>query len=246
MPSAIRKVASVHECAWCGERKPIREMRHPQASRGPTPSVCHACRESHPDLGWCDEHRQPHPRSAFAVVDRPIGIANICRDAAAYRAALKRAKPDRECVSCQRVLASWHFRGGRYKSVTCRECSDSHPGESWCVDCKAWLAVGEFHRTGREGGFLTVRCKPCRITWNHGVTRADMVRITGKQVPSCGACGSTEDLKVDHDHGHCDSQKGCRDCVRGYLCHGCNSAEGLLKTPERARMLADYMARFAD
>ena len=44
------------QCAWCGERKPISEMRHPDSSRGKTPSTCHSCRESHPDEAWCDFH----------------------------------------------------------------------------------------------------------------------------------------------------------------------------------------------
>jgi hypothetical protein len=33
--------------------------------------------------------------------------------------------------------------------------------------------------------------------------------------------------------------------VRGYLCHECNTAEGLLKTPDRAIALATYMQRIA-
>lgn len=72
-----------------------------------------------------------------------------------------------------------------------------------------------------------------------------MRRITGRDEPECGACGSHERLKVDHDHGHCPAQRGCRDCVRGYLCHSCNTAEGLLRTAERARLLANYMERFS-
>lgn len=90
---------------------------------------------------------------------------------------------------------------------------------------------------------MEARCKPCGVTNAHGVTRAHMIALTGHVEPQCGACGSRDQLKVDHDHAHCPSQRGCVDCVRGYLCHGCNTAEGLLRTAERARLLADYMER---
>lgn len=217
-------------------------MRHPKSSRGKTPSTCHACREGHPGLGWCDDHGQAHPIEAFPVDrTRPIGRLNICRDAYAYRVAQKRAKPQRTCVSCLRDRDSWFFRGGRNKGVACRDCEDSHPGERWCLDCVEWLPLRDFYTTGPGGRYMEARCKPCGVTNSHGVTRAHMVALTGKAVPECGACGSQNRLKVDHDHSHCPSQRGCSTCVRGYLCHGCNTAEGLLGTPERARLLARYM-----
>lgn len=241
-----KKPPAFAPCAWCGERKPISEMRHPSSSRGKTPSTCHACREAHPHLGWCDDHGEPHPVSEFPVDrSRPIGRLNICRDAVAYRAAQKRAKPTRTCVSCSRERDSWFFRGGRNKGVACRDCEDANPGLRWCLDCADWLPLSSFYRTGRDGKFMEARCKPCRITNAHGVTRKDMCRITGKEEPECGACGSRDHLKVDHDHDHCPSQRGCRECVRGYLCHSCNTAEGLLRTAGRARLLADYMERFS-
>lgn len=242
MPSRRRKPLSVSECAWCGTRKPLSEMRHPLSSRGKTPSTCHACRESHPHLGWCDFHGGPHPRSAFPVTNRPIGILNICNDAVAYKAAAERDAPPRRCPACLEERESWFFRGGRMKRAICRDCEDSHPGESWCVDCAAWLPVSAFYRTGRNGKFLTTRCKTCRSVSTHGVTLRLMADLTGGP-PACGACGSTADLKVDHDHDHCPAQRGCQECVRGWLCHSCNTAEGLLGSPERARLLATYMER---
>lgn len=221
-------------------------MRHPASSRGKTPSTCHACREANPDYAWCDHHGEPHPRDRFRLVpSRPIGVENICRDAMAYRAAAKRARPSRTCPSCDRERESWYFRGGRHKGKACRDCEDANPGKRWCVDCAAWLPDSLFNRTGNDGRFWTVRCKPCRIANDHGVTRALLEQITGSADPACGACGSTDSLKIDHDHRHCPSHKGCAECVRGYLCHACNSAEGLLRTPERARQLAAYMEHWS-
>lgn len=221
-------------------------MRHPTSSRGKTPSTCHACRIAHPGEAWCDDHEEPHAIGRFPVDrTRPIGHPSICRDAIAYRAAQKRAKPARTCVSCGQTRDSWFFRGGRAKGVACRDCEDAHPGLRWCLDCAHWLPLDAFYRSGPGGRYMEARCKPCGIVNDHGVTREHMIRITGSAEPRCGACGSSTSLKVDHDHDHCPSQRGCAECVRGYLCHSCNTAEGLLRTPRRARLLATYMERFS-
>ena len=102
-----------------------------------------------------------------------------------------------------------------------------------------------FAQTGKEGRFWTVRCRPCRTANNHGVTVKFILARQGSDTPECASCGSVDFLKVDHDHACCPTQNGCENCVRGYLCHECNSAEGLLRTPERARKLAEYMERHA-
>ena len=218
-------------------------MRHPLSSRGPTPTTCHACRASHPNLGWCDYHKEPHARERFSEIDRPIGILNICKDAVAYQVAAKRGKSGRECPSCLRYRESWDFRGGRMKMAACRECIDAHPSEGWCVDCEEWLQGDSFYSTGKNGSWKTTRCKRCLVAARHGVTMKYMHSLTGGP-PQCAACGSLEALKIDHDHGHCRAKNGCRECVRGWLCHACNTAEGLLQTPERAQALATYMLSF--
>jgi hypothetical protein len=242
--SSVRtKPLSVAGCAWCGKRKPLPLMRHPDSSRGKTPSTCHDCRTRHPAEAWCDHHGCAHPRSQFPTTRRPIGVLNICHDAVALLAARKRANPAIQCVSCGISQESWQFRGGRSKAPACRSCADTHPGQRWCIDCADWLPNDLFYRTGQGGRFQTVRCKPCRLAFSHGITRAELAKLTGTAEPVCGACGSTVDVKIDHDHGHCNAQRGCKECVRGYLCHGCNTAEGLLRTPERAMQLARYMRR---
>lgn len=238
-----RSSARTAECSWCGARKPVDLMRHPLSSRGPTPSTCHACRESHPDESWCDFHNAAHPAGAFPVVDRPIGLLNICHVAVAFNAAAKRGSPQRVCDVCGESRDSWFFRGGRSKSPVCRSCDDTHPGERWCVECRSWLSPAEFHRTGRGNALLTRRCKTCDLAWRHGLSRDAYDELLG-DLPECAACGSTNALKIDHDHAHCPTRSGCADCVRGLLCHQCNTAEGLLRTAERARALADYMERW--
>lgn len=232
------------QCAWCGDRKPISEMRHPESSRGKTPSTCHACRESHPNEAWCDFHKEAHSRRKFtAIPHRPIGVNNICIAAESVKASRKRGLDPIECVSCDRKLESWNFRGGRQKAVCCRSCESAHPKDRWCLGCRSWVPSAMFTRTGRDGKFYATRCTPCRTAWAHGVTVAQVLARQGASEPQCAACGSKDFLKIDHDHSCCPTSSGCARCVRGYLCHECNTAEGLLHTAQRARLLASYMDR---
>ncbi|MGM0931151.1 MAG: endonuclease domain-containing protein [Actinomycetota bacterium] len=235
-------VLSVHVCAWCGKKKPIKEMRHPDSSRGPTPSTCHECREANPTLGWCDYHNEPHGRERFTPVGRPIGIDNRCVLSESEMASLSRELPPRVCVSCDTELTTWNFRGGSQKSPTCRACEEAHQSERWCLGCEGWLEESSFHRTGIDGKFWTVRCKPCKNAHAHNTTVKELLALQGSSHPECASCGSRDKLKIDHDHSCCPSIKSCGECVRGYLCHACNTSEGLLRTPERAKKLAAYMA----
>lgn len=244
MPKAIRDPVRLYTCAWCGQRKPLPEMRHPGSDKGKAPSTCAACRAAHPDQSWCDFHGCAHPAENFKTYwgGRP-GYFNVCQDTRALRAARVRDKDHRTCQSCEKAQESWFFRGGRNKSPTCRDCEARHPRDRWCVGCADWRPESYFNRTGRDGKFWTVRCKPCRSAHNHGTTVAEILRIQGTVRPQCASCGSTATLEVHHDHECCWSELSSGCCIRGYLCHECNSAEGLLKTAARARALARYMGR---
>lgn len=150
---------------------------------------------------------------------------------------------EQTCASCLKTLSIQSFRGGRFKVATCKSCEESRPDLHWCVSCAAWLPVGDFYVVGVKRKHQSNLCKPCLTHRNHGVTRAHMRELTGFTVPQCSACGGSDRLSIDHDHAHCVGERGCVLCVRGYLCGPCNTAEGLLKTIERVRALADYMER---
>jgi len=79
--------------------------------------------------------------------------------------------------------------------------------------------------------------------WNYGLT---VERLQEMLAGGCDVCGSHERLQVDHDHTCCpDGRKrgrSCGRCVRGILCHHCNTAMGLLKeSPERAEAMARHL-----
>lgn len=84
----------------------------------------------------------------------------------------------------------------------------------------------------------------------HKMTVEEYNIILAKQNYVCAVCRRSEThtnqfglvrLAVDHDRSCCPGDKSCGKCTRGLLCHGCNTAEGLLRDPETARRLADYM-----
>lgn len=246
MPKAIRDPGKLYSCAWCGIKKTIDEMRHAGSSRGKAPSTCRSCRETNPDLAWCDFHAESHPVTRFRTYGGGrAGARNECLDALALKAARARGKAPRTCLACGATRESWFFRGGGQKAPVCRPCEQARPGERWCVGCVGWLPQDRFNRTGVDGKFWTVRCRPCKAARAHGTTVAAILAMQGSGRPECAACGSTDDLKVDHDHSCCPAETSCGRCVRGYLCHDCNTAEGLLRTPERALALAAYMTRAA-
>lgn len=78
--------------------------------------------------------------------------------------------------------------------------------------------------------------------WNYGLS---LDALTTLLDAGCSACGSAENLHVDHDHVCCpagSSPRSCGRCVRGVLCHGCNTALGLLgEDPARIEGLLEHI-----
>lgn len=67
---------------------------------------------------------------------------------------------------------------------------------------------------------------PIRRT-QHGLKADERDALTRAQGGLCAICKKPSDrLEVDHDHRHCPGTQGCRVCVRGLLCHNCNSGLG--------------------
>lgn len=94
-------------------------------------------------------------------------------------------------------------------------------------------------------------CKRCnQFRWRYSLSTERMVELQSNRVcgnPGCGATGST--LHLDHDHACCgpgkfstSHKKSCGECVRGWLCRGCNMSLGALQEdPERIRGLLAYI-----
>lgn len=68
-------------------------------------------------------------------------------------------------------------------------------------------------------------------TWRFGVPAGWYAEQLEKQDFKCAICPRTEAggnrrFHVDHDHTCCPGSKSCGLCVRGLLCHGCNTGLG--------------------
>jgi hypothetical protein len=74
--------------------------------------------------------------------------------------------------------------------------------------------------------------------------------ILDAQDGKCAICGTdsptdirTDRFHVDHDHACCPGRKSCGKCVRGLLCHACNTALGNFKdSPDRLLSALAYLA----
>ena len=75
-----------------------------------------------------------------------------------------------------------------------------------------------------------------RLKQKYGITLEQYQAMAAEQNDLCAICNRDEPLRVDHDH-----ETGV---VRGLLCHGCNTAIGLMNDDvDRLRSAIDYLAQ---
>lgn len=234
-----RYVPKSYRCWVCDIEKPGDEFRTPWQYRcGRVQNSCNVCRAE--GRHWCTFHEAVHPVEDFdtrSAAD-PV-LRTICRRGLAERQWLKRGGRMYECLACgvaQPPPAFPHVNRGYAVCATCRE---GHDSQRWCREC-GWQPESRFTfavRAGEGNG----HCDQCRQAWKHGTTVAAVCEIQGVEAPACEACGSVDDLVIDHDHECCPGGFSCGRCVRGYLCRTHNIAEGILGTAESALQLAALM-----
>lgn len=112
---------------------------------------------------------------------------------------------------------------------------------SWCERKRA--PKGEF-------------CKVCnQLRWRYSLTRDETLHILESKPLGCAnpGCDSKDtNLHLDHDHACCPpggfekrTRVSCGRCVRGWLCHGCNTALGhLQENPRRIEGLLALLKGF--
>lgn len=108
----------------------------------------------------------------------------------------------------------------------------------------------EIPNCGRATGRKSRLCeKHNRTRWLYSLDIDRFVEMYSGDDYKCGnpGCGSTQDLHIDHDHSCCGysdftTKLSCGECVRGWLCQGCNLALGHLReSPERLLGLLTYL-----
>lgn len=85
-----------------------------------------------------------------------------------------------------------------------------------------------------------------RPNWKrHKMTESDFNKFLNKYDGKCHACKTNEAINIDHDHECCPNNFSCGKCVRGLLCHNCNTALGLLKdNKQKVIGLLNYINSF--
>lgn len=103
--------------------------------------------------------------------------------------------------------------------------------------------VCKIHRCNRKASSEEATlCTRHRNDWARKNCSEDFYEEMMK-VEQCESCGAYEDLVTDHDHS-CLHEKDrmCEGCIRGRLCHGCNTSLGLLGEDKRRILaLAEYL-----
>lgn len=138
-----------------------------------------------------------------------------------------------------------------------------------CTKCSVAKELNEFVKDkGRKDGRRAV-CKLCwtsymqdyyaknsnqrvkknernsisRPSWKrHGLTESEYSKLLDKSDGVCYACKQDVATCIDHDKACCSGHYSCGKCVRGLLCHHCNSALGFIKDdPKRAYAIIEYL-----
>lgn len=163
----------------------------------------------------------------------------------------------KKCSKCKNVMPHSDF----YKNRNCPDgltnaCKNCTYGKlklninkervdaKTCGDCKVNKPASEFYVNKVTKDGLTIYCSQCSVTRSIAsrfkLSKDEYVDLLSK---GCSSCGSFEKLCVDHDHSCCPGQMTCGKCTRGVLCNECNTAEGFLKTSDKAAKLLQYMIR---
>jgi len=138
------------------------------------------------------------------------------------------------CVKCNNEKELEFFAKGKdYKDGrrgTCKRCHTDY--------------VIEYYNKNPDKKAEKVRMNTYyRPSWKrHNITKQRYEDLVSLHSGKCHSCQDNVGTNIDHDHSCCPGSTSCGQCVRGLLCHQCNSALGLLKDNVDAILkLANYI-----
>lgn len=137
---------------------------------------------------------------SFVGCDRPIKARNLCRTHYEHYLAGDDLEPIR-------------VKGTRYPGEVCASEGCDSP------------------RMSGGPGKSRQHCQPCHnLLSRHGITLVEARKLWAEQGTCCANCEKegpvvyypSHDWPIDHDHSCCPG-RGCGNCVRGIVCHQCNT-----------------------
>src|SRR5687768_12575741 len=111
-------------------------------------------------------------------------------------------------------------------TVFCPKCQthgEASPTDRYCRPCRSAISIA-WNRANKD----TV--KNGQLRRRFGITLEQYNKLYEKQNGLCAICCEDSlqgrSLAVDHDRYCCPGKASCGKCVRGLLCHNCNTGVG--------------------
>lgn len=128
----------------------------------------------------------------------------------------------------------------------------SYYNEHSCEPCRAAHAARS--REGKKKLRSSPRYRRGEKVKSHGLTLDKYQDILDSQGGVCAICrlpestknpynGEPRHLSIDHDHACCSGKTSCGNCVRGLLCHKCNSALGVIESVGSVDPFVQYLSK---
>lgn len=156
------------------------------------------------------------------------------------------------CDACRRrrrelTLAAWGGRKNKPESMRAyRAAREAESPGYHATYQREWKARKRDH----DPDFLKKYSRR-----QHGISDEQWKALYDAQGGACAICqqsetmklrGRVKDLCIDHDHNCCSGQFSCGACVRGLLCHKCNTFIGGIESNSgRFSEAMKYIARGA-
>lgn len=140
------------------------------------------------------------------------------------------------CISCGQLKPLESFTKAKKskngRSNKCKACSAAYIREYYAKNPDK-AASNRSKQAIRDSG------KNARI--RHRISIFEHDEMLKKYDGMCWSCQVRPGTSVDHDHSCCPGRFSCGRCVRGILCHQCNTALGLLgDSQETIKKLLEY------
>lgn len=125
-----------------------------------------------------------------------------------------------------------------------------------CTKCSEVKSFDEYNYSPTGKANLQARCRTCTRAYakeqskvSKGLSSDEYDALLEKQEGRCAICrtdapGGQGRWHIDHDHKCCPGRTLCGECVRGLLCHHCNTGLGKFQDSEEMLMKAiEYLRR---